>query len=91
MEPNLEDLHAMTCKELVELITEYLEGTLPEADRNRFERHLRACGWCQTYLDQMRLTIQALGKLCEESIPSQAKEELLLAFRDWKKHEENGD
>jgi anti-sigma factor RsiW len=84
MEPNLEDLHAMTCKELVELITEYLEGTLAEADRSRFERHLRACDWCGTYLEQMRLTIATLGKLTEESISPHAKEELLEVFRNWK-------
>jgi len=84
MEPNLEDLHAMTCEELVELITEYIEGTLPKADRIRFERHLSACGWCGTYLEQMQLTIGALGKLTEESISPRAKEELLEVFRNWK-------
>jgi anti-sigma factor RsiW len=74
----------MTCKELVELVTEYLEGTLPGADRNRFEDHLKVCPYCVTYLDQMRMTIRMLGKLSEELVPEDAKQELLRAFRDWK-------
>ena len=75
----------MPCQELVELITEYLEGTLPEVDRLRFEQHLADCRHCRTYLLQMRQTIQALGKLPEETIPNQVKSELLEAFRDWKR------
>ena len=74
----------MPCQELVELITEYLEGTLSEADGLRFEQHLAECRHCQAYLLQMRQTIQALGKLAEETIPDQVKSELLQAFRDWK-------
>ena len=79
------DLHAMTCKELVELITEYLEGTLASEVRARFERHLSACEWCQTYLDQMQITLRTLGKLSEESLPAEAKQELLRVFRNWKR------
>jgi anti-sigma factor RsiW len=75
----------MTCKELVELVTEYLEGTLPATDRQRFEDHLKSCPYCVSYLDQMRLTIRALGKLGEESVPEDAKQALLRTFRDWKK------
>jgi anti-sigma factor RsiW len=75
----------MSCKELVEVITEYLEGTLPPAERARFEQHLAECPGCQTYLEQMRLTIRTLGRLTEESLPSAARQELLKAFRDWKK------
>ena len=47
----------MACAELVEVITDYLEGKLPAGDRRRFERHLRACDGCDAYLDQMRTTI----------------------------------
>jgi len=74
----------MPCQELVELITEYLEGTLSEVDRLRFEQHLADCRHCRTYLLQMRQTIHALGKLPEETIPDEVKSELLQAFRDWK-------
>ena len=75
----------LTCKELVELVTEYFEDTLPPADRARFEQHLARCAGCTNYLDQMRRTIDMLGKLTEESIAPQAREELLQIFRDWKK------
>ena len=76
----------MDCDELVELITEYLEGTLPEADRIRFEKHLSVCPGCQEYLAQMRLTIKSLGSLEKEGIPGDAQGALLEAFRDWKKN-----
>ena len=75
----------MSCRELVEIITEYLEGTLPPAERARFEAHLAVCPGCQTYLDQMRQTVRALGRLTEQSIPPQARQELLQVFRHWKK------
>ena len=74
----------LSCKELVELITEYLEGTLPAADRGRFEAHLSICPGCRTYLEQMRGVIASLGKLSEKNIPPQARDELLRVFRDWK-------
>ncbi|MCI0356491.1 MAG: zf-HC2 domain-containing protein [Acidobacteria bacterium] len=75
----------MSCKELTEVITEYLEGTLPEAERARFEYHLGLCPGCQTYLEQMRLTVRAVGRLSEESIPPEVRDQLLAAFRGWKK------
>jgi anti-sigma factor RsiW len=76
----------MTCQELVELVTEYLEGTLSENDKARFQAHLKDCDGCETYLAQMRLTIRALGRLTEESIPMDAQRKLLKTFRDWKKN-----
>ena len=79
------DPTGMSCKELVELITEYLEGSLPPEDKARFEQHLAFCDWCRTYLEQMRLTIHTLGALSEESIPEDAKAGLLEVFRTWKK------
>ena len=75
----------MSCKELTEVITEYLEGTLPESERARFEYHLGLCPGCQTYLEQMRQTVRAVGRLSEESIPTEARNELLKAFRNWKR------
>lgn len=74
----------LTCQELVELVTEYLEGSLPAAQRARFEAHLAECPYCRIYLEQMRETIRLLGRLTEETIPPTAKQELLRLFRDWK-------
>jgi anti-sigma factor RsiW len=75
----------MTCQELVELVTDYFEGTLPACDRARFERHIAGCPYCTTYLDQMRITIRVLGRLPEETVSPTARDELLGAFRDWKR------
>jgi anti-sigma factor RsiW len=75
----------LTCQELVELVTEYLEGMLAPEDRERFDAHLRACDGCTSYLAQMRQLVAALGRLTEETIPEDAKQTLLDAFRDWKR------
>jgi anti-sigma factor RsiW len=80
----------MACKELVELVTEYLEGTLPLPDRQRFDDHLRDCCHCATYLEQMRQTISTLGRLTEEDLSEEAKQDLLSIFRDWKKKPPSG-
>jgi anti-sigma factor RsiW len=74
----------MDCNELVEVITDYLEATLSRTDRERFEVHLRECPYCVTYLDQMRATLSALGRIPVESVSDRARKELLDAFCDWK-------
>jgi anti-sigma factor RsiW len=75
----------MTCREVVELMTGYLEGTLSAADRARFDEHIAGCDGCTAYLAQLRATRQALGRLAAEPVPEPLKAELLKAFRDWKK------
>lgn len=74
----------LTCRELVELVTEYLDGTLAPADRDRFEQHLILCDGCAFYLDQMRTTIAVTGSLTEESVTPEGQERLLRVFSDWK-------
>lgn len=75
---------ALSCHELVGVVTDYLEGGLPDAERRRFESHLAACPHCTRYLEQFRLTIAATGTLSEDVIEPAAKEDLLRVFRDWK-------
>lgn len=75
----------MTCQELVELVTEYLEGKLDADLRARFEQHLAACPGCSEYLEQMRLTIGATGRLSEDALQPAATDALLDVFRDWKR------
>ena len=72
------------CQELVELVTEYLEGALGAADRARFEAHLAGCAGCRAYLDGMRTTIAATGALREDDLSPQARDDLLRAFRGWR-------
>jgi anti-sigma factor RsiW len=73
----------MSCKEIVELVSDYLEGRLSAAEAERFDAHLRVCPPCGVYLEQMRITLTALGHIPEESIPAGARAELLSAFSDW--------
>ena len=73
----------MTCQELVELVTDYLEGALDEQTADRFERHLSVCPGCGTYLDQMRETASLLGEIPVESLSEGMQETLLDAFRDF--------
>jgi anti-sigma factor RsiW len=74
----------MKCREMVELMTDYLEGVLSPRDRRRFEEHIAGCDGCRAYLEQMRATRDALGQIAEEPIPEHVQEQLLEAFRDWK-------
>ncbi len=73
-----------TCREIVELVTDYLEGRLPVGERTLFEQHLVYCDWCRVYLEQMRQTIEMAGKVSEESLSPRTREELVHLFRDWK-------
>src|SRR3954470_12808037 len=74
----------LSCQEMVELVTDYLEGALSPADRARFDAHISGCEGCTMYLRQMREMLELLGELTSDSISPQAEAELLAAFRDWK-------
>jgi anti-sigma factor RsiW len=75
----------LSCKELVELVTDYVEDRLPQPVRTRFEMHLSYCAPCRVYLAQMRETVNLAGRLSEETLPPGSKEALLEAFRGWKR------
>jgi hypothetical protein len=74
----------ITCKELVEVVTDYLERRMPPDRRLLFEEHVAFCSWCQTYLDQMRETIRITGTLTEGDLSPETRDALLETFRDWK-------
>ena len=73
----------LDCQQLVEIVSDYLEGALPEAERQRFDAHLEICEGCRRYLTQMRTTIRVVGTLSEEDLDPGAKEQLLQLFREW--------
>lgn len=74
----------IVCRELVELVTDYLEGALPSEDVRRFEGHLEICTACVSYLEQMRTTIRVTGRAQAVGLAPEAEEALLRAFADWK-------
>jgi hypothetical protein len=74
----------MTCREFVELVTDYVEGTLPEDERRRFDHHMEGCHWCGLYFEQMKVTLRTVGRIDEASLSPDARDALLHAFREWK-------
>jgi anti-sigma factor RsiW len=79
-EPTVE---ALSCQELVELVTAYVEDAMPSDERKRFERHIETCDGCGQYLEQMRTTIRLTGHLTPEAVSPEAERNLLAAFRSW--------
>jgi anti-sigma factor RsiW len=74
---------ALSCRELVELVTDYLEGALDDQARARFEQHLAQCDGCTAYVEQMRQTVKLVGRLHEDHLSEPTRTKLLNAFRDW--------
>jgi hypothetical protein len=73
----------ITCREVVELVTGYLERELDTDEASLFEEHLNFCDGCITYVEQMRVTVEAVGQIAEADVPPDTREKLLTAFRDW--------
>jgi predicted anti-sigma-YlaC factor YlaD len=78
------DVEQLSCRELVELVTDYLEGALSPVDAARFEDHIGRCGACSIYLEQIRQTIEVLGHLPVDAVTPEAERDLLEAFRGWR-------
>jgi anti-sigma factor RsiW len=74
----------MTCQELVELVTDYFEDALSAEERTRFEAHLGGCSGCNVYIQQMRKTLELMGKLTADYLSDPARDELMSVFRQWK-------
>jgi anti-sigma factor RsiW len=74
----------MNCRQVVELMTDYIEGALSAVERARFEDHIAGCDGCRAYLAQLRMTSKILGKLADEPVPPAVEKELLEAFRSWR-------
>jgi anti-sigma factor RsiW len=76
-------MEQLSCQELVELVTDYLEGAMPVDERRRFEQHLEPCDGCRRYVEQMRTTLRVTGALSPEEIGPDAEAALLRTFRRW--------
>jgi predicted anti-sigma-YlaC factor YlaD len=78
-------MEPISCQEVVELVTDYLDGAMSPADVARFDHHLSLCEGCVFYVDQIRMTIAAVGRIGEEDIPPEVRDDLVAAFRDFKR------
>lgn len=76
----------VTCREVVELVTAYLEDSMNPEDRAAFEEHLRLCDGCVRYLRQIERTIELVGKVHDESLSPRTRQGILDAFADWKRY-----
>jgi predicted anti-sigma-YlaC factor YlaD len=79
------DVEQLSCQELVELVTDYLEGALAPAEAVRFDDHIGRCTGCGTYLEQIRQTIALTGRITPAALSPEAERELLDAFRGWQR------
>jgi anti-sigma factor RsiW len=77
----------LACQQVVELVNDYLEDVLPRRERKRFERHLRACPNCTAYLEQMRVTVAAVGRITPDDLSPEAREDFIELFRAWRAEE----
>jgi anti-sigma factor RsiW len=74
----------LACRQVVELVTDYLDGALSRSDRKRFQAHLRGCPNCTNYLEQMRATIRATGTLHPDDLTPEVRDEFTRLFRTWR-------
>ncbi len=73
----------LACREIVELVTAYLDGSMPRSQRRRFEAHLSGCSNCTEYLAQMRTTIRLTGRLGNEDLTPEMEDDLREVYRRW--------
>ena len=76
-------VEAITCQEVVELVTDYLDGALAPEDLARFEHHLTICDGCVWYVEQIRMTVEAVGRIGEQDVPPDTRDGLVAAFREF--------
>ena len=74
----------LACRELVQLVTDYLEDVLPRAERDRFEQHIASCRGCAVYLRQMRELVRVSGRIPAGAVPPEPPPDLLRLFASWK-------
>ena len=75
----------ITCKDLVELVTDYLDDRMPAEQRLRFEEHIAFCSPCAVYLEQMRQTISVTGALREDDLDQESRDAMLSVFKDFRR------
>ena len=74
----------LVCRQIVELVTNYLEGALPAPERRGFEAHIAACEHCTEYLEQMRMTILLSGRLRTSDLTPAMRQEFSALYESWR-------
>jgi predicted anti-sigma-YlaC factor YlaD len=74
----------LVCQQAVELVTDYLEGTLSRRDARRFEAHLEACDGCEEYLRQVQTTNRVLGSVQPEDLAPETRQGLMELYRQFR-------
>jgi len=82
--------HELVCQQVVELLSDYLEGALSGRERRRFERHLAGCPHCTAYLAQMRETLRITGRLVPDDLTPEMEFEFTEIFRRWREEQPSG-
>ena len=77
----------LACQQVVEMVTDYLEGALSRSERRRLEAHLAGCEHCAEYLRQIRATIRLTGRVLSEDLTPEMSEELTDIYRRWRAEE----
>jgi anti-sigma factor RsiW len=77
----------LVCRQVVEIVTDYLEGRLSRADRRRFDAHLAGCPHCTEYLAQLRATIELTGRITADDLTPPMRAELVSVYRAWREQE----
>jgi hypothetical protein len=80
-----ESAEHITCHEVVELVTDFLEDGMSAHEKALFEQHLNFCDGCVWYVDQIRATVATVGRIREEEVPAETRARLMAAFRDWER------
>jgi hypothetical protein len=73
----------LTCRQIADSVTDYLEGTMPLDERIAFERHVSLCPPCRGYLAQMRGLLRVAGSLRDDELPPELRVALLDHFAEW--------
>ena len=79
------DAHDITCRQAVALMTDYLDGTLGQDDRDLVEAHLGECESCAEHLRQIRITVRVTGRIREDDLDPAAREDLMDLYRRWRR------
>ena len=79
------DAHDITCRQVVALMTDYLDDALGPDDQALMEAHLAECEGCAEHLRQIRITVAVTGRIREEDLTPAVRDDLMDLYRRWRR------